>query len=471
MTKSALVPKLAEALGPGSVLTAPEALAPFVKDERGRFEGRALCLALPRSTAEASFVVRLCQEAGVPMVPQGGNSGLCGGATPFESGQEVLINLSRMKALRASDAQSFTLTVEAGMTLLEVQQQAAKLDRYFPLSLGAEGTCQIGGNLSTNAGGIHVLRYGNARDLVLGLEVVLPTGEIWDGLRSLRKDNRGYDLKHLFIGAEGTLGIITAAALKLFPRPLSYALAYVAVPNPAAAVTLLSRLRAASGDQVSACEIMARQGLDFAYRHVTGLIDPFAAKHPWYLIVELSSSAESGGLEEILAGALERAAEDGLLIDATIAASEQQRQEIWKLREAIVWAQRPEGASLKHDVAVPLSSVAQFIDEGLQLVAGLVPGIRPVPFGHIGDGNLHFNLTKPLGMEDVAFHGERERVSGALFALADRFGGTFSAEHGVGRLRLGEMARFKAPLELEMMRTLKRAFDPKGLMNPGKVIV
>ncbi len=470
MTDSDLIERLAAALGPRGVITDPEGLAPHLVDERGRYRGKALCLLRPETTEAVAAAVRLCAEAGRPIVPQGGNSGLCGGATPFDGGGEVLLSLARMSRLRALDADNFTITVEAGMTLLGVQQAAAEADRLFPLSLGAEGTCQIGGNISTNAGGIHVLRYGNTRDLVLGLEVVLPDGRIWDGLRGLRKDNTGYDLKQLFIGAEGTLGIVTAATLKLFPRPRCQAVAYVALPDAAAGIRLLGRARAESGERVTACEIMARQGLEFVYRHQPDQVRPFAEAPPWTLILELSGGEERTLLNEALERSLAQGLEDGWILDAVIAQNEAQAQAFWKLREGIVHAQRPEGASIKHDIAVPVSAVPRFLDLALAKVRALLPGVRPVPFGHLGDGNLHFNLTRPEDGDDEAFLASGDRVNAAVHDIVRELGGSISAEHGIGRLKIGENGRTKSALEIELMQRVKRALDPAGLMNPGKVL-
>jgi len=465
-----LVTQLDEALGEGRVTTDPDRLAPLLHDERGRFVGKARCLVQPRSTAEVATTVRLCAEAGAPMVPQGGNSGLCAGATPFERGDEVLISLTRLNRLRAVEADNFTLTAESGMTLQAVQQAAAQVDRLFPLSLGAEGTCQIGGNVSTNAGGIHVLRYGTMRDLVLGLEAVLPSGEIWDGLKSLRKDNTGYDLKQLFIGAEGTLGIVTAASLKLFPRPRAQAVALVALERSEHAIQLLSLARAESGDRVTAIELIGWQALEFAYRHVPGLARPLAGAPAWTLILELSAGAADEAIAERLETILGQAFEQGLASDAVVAQNEQQAASFWKLREAIVWAQRPEGASLKHDIAVPVAAVPSFLAQALPLVARLVPGIRPVPFGHVGDGNLHFNLTKPEGMADATFLAQGERVHHAVHDLVRGLGGSISAEHGIGRIKVAENARTKPALDIALQRAIKRALDPRNLMNPGKVV-
>jgi D-lactate dehydrogenase (cytochrome) len=467
---TALLAALRQAIGEDAVVTAPESLAPHLQDERGRFKGEALCLLLPADTAAVAEAVKLCARHRHPIVPQGGNTGLCGGATPFDSGREVLLNLGRMKRLRALDAEGFTLTVEAGMTLQEVQQAAAAADRLFPLSLGAEGTCQIGGNIATNAGGIHVIRYGNTRDLVLGLEVVLADGSVWQGLKGLRKDNSGYDLKQLFIGAEGTLGIITAATLKLFPLPRAQATAMVAVESAAAAVSLLALARSESGERVTACEIMGRQGLDFAQRHVPGLPRPLDPLPPWSLILELSAGRKDEPLAETLEAILARALEEGWAADAVIAQNEAQAADFWKLREAIVWAQRPEGASIKHDIAVPVASVPRFLDAAIAACRAQVPGLRPVPFGHLGDGNIHFNVTKPEGMDDARFLAEGEEMNRRVHDIVLALGGSISAEHGIGRLKVTENLRTKDPVAIRLMRTLKAALDPEGLFNPGKVV-
>jgi D-lactate dehydrogenase (cytochrome) len=466
----ALLAALRQALGAEAVVTEPARLDPHLRDERGRFEGKALCLLLPADTAAVAEAVRLCARHRHPIVPQGGNTGLCGGATPFDSGREVLLNLGRMRRLRALDAEGFTITVEAGMTLQEVQQAAAAADRLFPLSLGAEGTCQIGGNIATNAGGIHVIRYGNMRDLVLGLEVVLADGSLWPGLKGLRKDNSGYDLKQLFIGAEGTLGIITAATLKLFPLPRAQATAMVAVTNAAAAVSLLALARSESGERVTACEIMGRQGLEFAQRHVPGLPRPLQPLPPWSLILELSAGRREEPIGETLEAILSRALEEGLAADAVIAQNAAQAADFWKLREAIVWAQRPEGASIKHDIAVPVASVPRFLDQAIAACQAQVPGLRPVPFGHLGDGNIHFNVTKPEAMDDARFLAEGEEMNRRVHDIVLALGGSISAEHGIGRLKVAENLRTKDAVAIRLMQSLKHALDPAGLFNPGKVV-
>ena len=424
----------------------------------------------PASTEEVAAIIRVCAETGTPVVPQGGNTGLVGGSAPDPGGGEILLNLSRMNRIRQVDAANDTITVEAGCVLATVQAAAAGVDRLFPLSLGAEGSCQIGGNLSTNAGGTAVLRYGNMRQLTLGLEVVLPNGDVWDGLRGLRKDNSGYDLKQIFVGAEGTLGIITAAVLRLFPRPREVVTALAAVRDPAAAVALLGRARAAVGEAVTACELMPRIGVDMAVRHVPNTVDPLSGRLEHYLLVELSSAREGStlraGLETLLADAME----SGDVLDATIAANEAQAQGLWRLREAIPEALPSEGGSIKHDVAVPVSRVAAFLDEATARVVAALPGVRPVAFGHIGDGNIHFNLSQPEGTDTDSFLGEWERMNRIVHDVVQQMGGSFSAEHGIGRLKRGEMQRYKSAVEIDIMRKLKSALDPDGLMNPDKVL-
>ncbi|CAE7175593.1 D2HGDH [Symbiodinium microadriaticum] len=462
--------KLTALLGEKGVVGDAEALAPFLKEQRGRYEGQTPFMIRPASTEEVSKAVALCAEAGVPMVPQGGNTGLVAGAVPFAGDDAVLINLGRMARVRNLDPTDYSITVEAGCILQDVQAAAEGVDRLFPLSLGAEGSCQIGGNLSTNAGGIHVLRYGNARDLVLGLEVVLADGSVWDGLTALRKDNTGYDLKHLFIGAEGTLGIITAATLKLFPRPRETAVAFVAIPDPEAAIDLLARTRSASGDRVTAFELIPRIGLDFAMRHVDGIEDPLAERHDWYVLMELAAGQSDGGLAGVLEDLLADAHEGSLVIDAALAANERQATAFWRIREGLVEGQKFEGGSIKHDVSVPVSKVPAFLERALALVGEMVPGIRPVAFGHLGDGNIHFNLSQPEDADREAYLARWDEVNQAVHSLVVEMGGSISAEHGIGYMKVAENARFKAPLEIEMMRRVKTALDPQNLMNPGKVI-
>ncbi|MFQ5775301.1 MAG: FAD-binding oxidoreductase [Kiloniellaceae bacterium] len=465
-----LLARLEAVVGANGLVTDPAEMEPHLVEPRGRYRGRSACVVKPAATEDVAAVVRICAAAGVPMVPQGGNTGLVAGGIPFEDGRAVVVNLARLNRIRALDPVNDAITVEAGCILQQVQQAAERAGRLFPLSLGAEGSCQIGGNLSTNAGGVQVLRYGNVRELVLGLEVVLPDGRVWDGLRSLRKDNTGYDLKQLFIGAEGTLGIITAAVLRLFAKPKDKATAFAAVRDVEAAVALLGRVRAATGEAVTSFELIPRVGLDMALRHVPGVRDPLGARHAWYVLVELWSGARNSGLGEALEAVLAAACEDGLVPDATVAASQAQAEALWRIREGLVEAQRFEGGSIKHDIAVPISAVPAFIERASAAVAALVPGIRPVPFGHIGDGNIHFNLSQPEGAERAAYLARWDEVSRAVHDIVADLNGSISAEHGIGRMKVAENARTKPAVEIELMRRIKAALDPDDLMNPGKVV-
>lgn len=462
-----LIDRLTALLGPAHVLTQAADQEAYVVEERGLYRGQTLAVARPADTAQVAAVVAACAAAQVAVVPQGGNTGLCGGGVP-DAGS-VVVSTERLTRIRAVDPVNFTLTAEAGCVLAAVQQQADEVGCLFPLSLGAEGSCRIGGNLSTNAGGVGVLRYGNARDLALGLEVVLPDGRVWNGLRGLRKDNTGYDLKHLFIGAEGTLGIITAATLKLFPKPAEQATALVALPDPAAALAVLGAARRLSGDAVTACELVPRIGLELGLAHVAGLRDPFTAPHPWYLLVELSSSRASGldqAMEDILAQVLE----DGTALDAVLAQSSEQRKALWRIREGVPEAQKKEGGSIKHDVAVPVSRVPEMIARCTAAVEAALPGVRVVAFGHVGDGNIHFNLTQPKGADKAAFLARWAEMNRIVHDIVAGLDGSVSAEHGIGRLKVDEMARYKQDVELDLMRAVKAALDPAGLMNPGKVL-
>jgi FAD/FMN-containing dehydrogenase len=464
-----LVTELRQLLGERNVLIAADDVAPYCTDWRGRYSGSALCVALPGNTDEVAAVVRACVAAGVagvPMVPQGGNTGLCGGATP--QGGEVVVNLRRMNRIRGIDPDNNSITVDAGCTLHAVQEAAKAADRLFPLSLAAEGSATIGGNLATNAGGVQVLRYGNARELTLGIEVVLADGRIWNGLRALRKDNTGYDLKHLFIGAEGTLGLITAATLKLFPLPRAQATAWVAVPDPAAAVSLLGRLRDAAGDNVTAFEIVGRAGLELVLRHIPNARDPLPGKPSWQVLIELSGARDD--LSATLEQALQEAAADGLVDDAALAASEAQTAALWALRENVSEAQKIEGVSIKHDIAVPVSRIAEFIARADLALAAAFPAVRIVCFGHIGDGNLHYNQSKPDAQSNSEFIEQTEAVNRIVHDLVHQLGGSISAEHGLGQLKREEVLRYKSATEMDMMRAVKQALDPRGLMNPGKLL-
>ena len=472
--------QLRDIVGEAGLVDASDAaaMAPYLHEQRGNYRGRSPLVVRPASTAEVAAVLHACYEAGVPVVPQGGNTSLCGASTPSERGDELVLNLSRLNRIRALDAASFTLTAEAGCILSDLQQAAAEAGRLFPLSLAAEGSCQIGGNLSTNAGGTQVLRYGNARELVLGLEVVLPGGRILDMLRGLRKDSTGYPLTQLFCGAEGTLGVITAAVLKLFPAPRAQVTALLAVRDLAAAVELLGRARAATGDAVTGCEFIPRIALDFVLRHIPGTREPLPGRHAHYLLLEATSTTEPDAgeadgdpeLTRRIERLLERAAADGLVHDGVLAQSPAQAAALWRLRESISDAQKPEGASLKHDVAVPVARVAAFVAEATARIEATSPGVRVVAFGHVGDGNVHFNLSQPPGADRAAFQATREPLARIVHDLAVAMGGTFSAEHGIGRLKRADLLHYRSPVEIDVMRRIKQALDPKLLMNPGKVI-
>jgi FAD/FMN-containing dehydrogenase len=462
--------RLRRIVGAKGVIDDPRDMEPYLVEWRGFWRGPAALVLRPVSTQEVSDIVKVCAEAGIGIVPQGGNTGLSGGGIPFEHDRVVLLNLGRMNNVRKVDALNYTIEVEAGCVLAEVQRAADAADRLFPLSLAAEGSCQIGGNLSTNAGGTAVLRYGNARDLALGLEVVLPDGQVWNGLRSLRKDNTGYDLKDLFIGAEGTLGIITAAVLKLFPKPRDRRTALAALPNVDATIRLLDRARAATGDQVTTFEYMPRICIDLVLEHVAGAADPFSRAFGHYVLIELTSSAENAALGEALENLLAAAIEDGLIVDAVVAQSETQIKALWKLREALAEAQKHAGASIRHDVSVPVSRVPDFVREASRRVDAHLPGARIVGFGHIGDGNVHFNVMQPPGSDSAAFLKRWSEINDIVHRCVAEFSGSISAEHGIGRLKRDELPKYKSATELALMRRIKAALDPSGIMNPGKVI-
>lgn len=471
---AALLDRIRRAVGEKGCITDPEAMRPHLVEWRDLFVGATPMVVRPASTAEVAAVVRLCAEYGVPLVPQGGNTSLCGGSVPLEHGGEIVLSLGRMNRILELDPLNYTMTVEAGCILQNLQQAAAEADRLFPLSLGAEGSCTIGGNLSTNAGGIQVLHYGNARNLVLGLEVVLADGTVWDGLRALKKDNTGYDLKHLFMGAEGTLGIITKAVLKLFPKPREVATAFLAVPDPATAVAVLAAARQAGEDNVTSCEIMGRMGFDFVLRHTPGTADPLATPHDWYLLMEWSSTRGDGGLTAKMEAFLAERIERGEVLDGVLAQNEAQRAAFWKMREAYSGAQKFEGGSIKHDVSVPVARIPEFLERATAAVLAAEPACRPVPFGHLGDGNIHFNISQPasptpeLGRE--AFLARWEEINRIVHDIVVELNGSISAEHGIGRLKVHELEHYRSRTELDIMRKIKRALDPDNILNPHRVI-
>jgi FAD/FMN-containing dehydrogenase len=465
-----LLVKLSTIVGHNAILTQPEAMAPHLNDWRGHYHGDALAVVKPNSTEQVAAIVKLCAATRTAIVPQGGNTSLCGASVPAEKSNAIVLNLTRMNKVRAIDLDNNTMTVEAGCVLAQLQQTAKENDRLFPLSLAAEGSCTIGGNLSTNAGGTAVLRYGNTRELTLGLEVVLPDGQIWSGLRGLRKDNTGYDLKQLFIGAEGTLGIITAAVLKLFPQPKSNATAFVGVTSPSQALQLFNQLRANCAERLTGFELISRPCLDFVLRHIPNTLDPLTTPFPWYVLIELSESAVSLDAGDMLEQELGIALEQSAAVDAVVAKSTAQSQALWALRENISEAQRFEGASIKHDISVPISSVPEFVTRASAALEAAFRGIRIVAFGHMGDGNLHFNVSRPLAQSDADFFAQAHRINEIVHDLVHGMNGSISAEHGLGQLKRDEITRYKTQLELDLMRAVKRTWDPLGIMNPGKVI-
>jgi FAD/FMN-containing dehydrogenase len=459
-----LCEQLAGIVGAANVLTDPAEIAPFVTDWRGRYRGAAQCVVRPTTTEEVAAVVKLCAATSTPIVPQGGNTSLCGAATPNDEGRAVVLSLGRLNRIVTVDAKNNAIFVEAGCTLAAIQEAARAADRLFPLALASEGTCQIGGNLSTNAGGVQVLRYGNTRELTLGLELVLPNGEIWNGMRGLRKDNTGYDLKQLFIGAEGTLGVITGAVLKLFPLPKTQTTCWLNVATPSVAVDLLNAAKNSFDSQLTAFELVSEAALGLVLKNIPESTRPVAIS-PYYVLAEFSDVA-AGTLENWLADMLEA----GLLDDAVLAQSESQARKLWALRENISEAQKIEGVSIKHDISVPVSSIPNFLKQADAALAKVFPGIRVVAFGHLGDGNLHYNLSKPNALENTVFIDSQPAVNRLVHDLVHSLNGSISAEHGIGQLKREELLRYKSPVELAMMRSIKQALDPLGLMNPGKIL-
>ena len=467
---SEVLARFAAVVGAGNVLSDPEAMRPYLHEWRDRYVGRAACVLRPGSEEEVAALLKIASEAQVAIVPQGGNTGLVGGQVPFEAGNEVVLSLSRLNRILKVDAADDTITLEAGVILADAQRAAAEAGRLFPLSLAAEGSCMIGGNLATNAGGVNVIAYGTARAQCLSLRAALPSGEVIGSLSGLRKDNTGYDLRDLLIGSEGTLGIITAATMRLFPAVTERAVAFCALESPRDAVELIGLIRAnAPCCTLTAIELMSHLGLTFAVTHL-GLRAPLSGAAPWYVLVELSGHGRQGQALEEMEHALGAAFEAGLIEDAALAQSEAQAEAFWRLREGMSEAQKYEGGSIKNDISVPVSRIPEFLEKAIPAVLRVVPGARPVPFGHVGDGNLHFNISQPPDMEREAFLARWEEVVEAVNEVVLELGGSISAEHGIGRMKRHLMERIHTPAEIALMRGIKQLFDPEGILNPGKLV-
>ncbi len=457
-------------VGDAHALRDPGEIAPYLIEPRGIYHDRSPLVLKPGSVEEVSKILATATETGTAIVPQSGNTGHAGGQVPLEGESQVIVSLSRLNKIRDIDPVGNTLTADAGCVLDDIHTAARGVDRLFPLSLGSQGSCQIGGNLSTNAGGVAVLAYGNTRQLCLGLEVVLPTGEVWDGLRSLKKDNTGYDLRDLFIGAEGTLGIITGAVLKLFPLPAGHQVAIAGLDSPEVALAVLNRAEIKCGTALTGFELMPRIAIEFATTHVPGNRDPLEDKHAWYVLIDISSGRSEDDADVMMQGVLEDAFADGLIQDAVVAQSEAQRQALWKLRETMPGSQRPEGSSIKHDVSVPVTAVPEFMARADKAVLAAMPEARIVAFGHMGDGNIHYNISQPKGADPEAHLSRRHEINDIVYEQVLAMGGSISAEHGIGQMKRDRLAAIRQPIEIDLMRRIKSAFDPAGIMNPGKVL-
>lgn len=466
----ALLDRFASIVGDDNAIRAEADIAPFVSERRGLFPGCTGLVLRPGDTSQVARILRLASETGTPIVPQGGNTGLVGGQMPDRSGRAIVLSLSRLNRIRELDADNNTITVEGGVVLQALQEAADDADRFFPLSLGSQGSCQIGGNLSSNAGGTGVLAFGNARELCLGVEVVLPTGEVLDDLRKLKKDNTGYDLKNLFVGAEGTLGVITAAVMKLFPKPKGREVAWIALPSPAAALDCFQLALDRAGNSLTAFELIERRPFDFALRHIPGAHNPLSGMHPWYALVEISSNRSSEDAAELMHSVLEQGLESGFVLDAAVGGSIAQQDALWQMREALSDAQAPEGGSIKHDISIPVSSIPEFIERAGNAVEAVVPNARVVCFGHMGDGNLHYNVSQPVGADREEFLSHYRAVNKPVHDIVRELGGSISAEHGIGQLKRDEFLANNPPVGIDLMRRIKASFDPAGIMNPGKVI-
>lgn len=465
-----LIERFIAIVGPANALTATADIAPYLVEGRGLYHGSSPLVLKPGSATEVSSILKLASETRTPVVPASGRTGLVGGGVPRDGGRDIVLSLERMNKIREIDPVANVMLVDGGTVLADVQAAAEKVDRLFPLSLGSEGSCRIGGNLSTNAGGTAVLAFGNMRQLCLGLEVVLPTGEIWEGMRRLKKDNSGYDLRDLFIGAEGTLGVITGAVLKLFPRPLGHQVAFAGLKSPHEALKLFELASNLCGTALTGFEMMPRLGIEFTTRHIQGVRDPLDSRHPWYVLIDISTSDKAETAETMVTALLEQGFEAGLVENAVVASSVAQQKAIWHLRESMSDAQKPEGGSIKHDVSVPVSRVPAFMDEADKAVMAAMPGARICAFGHLGDGNIHYNISQPVGADKAAFLGRWREMNAIVHAIVRAHGGSISAEHGVGQLKRDELIASRPAIETELMNRIKAAFDPAGILNPGKVV-
>ncbi len=465
-----LIDRFAQIVGDRHALRQAAEIEPFVHEPRGLYGGATPLVLRPGSVDEVSRIMRLASETGTPIVPQGGNTGLVGGQMPDGSGTQVVLSMSRLDRIREVDLASNTITAEAGVVLQRLQEAADEADRLFPLSLASQGSCQIGGNLSSNAGGTGVLAYGNTRDLCLGVEAVLPTGEVFDDLRKLKKDNTGYDLKDLFIGAEGTLGVITAAVLKLMPKPKGREVAWVGLSSPESALALFGRALGRAGSALTAFELCARVAVELPVRHMPGVVEPLSGTHDWYVLMEISSGRSAEDARSLIEEILGEGLEEDLVEDAVIAASLAQAAAFWHLRESMSEAQRPEGTSIKHDISVPVAAIPEFIARAGKAVLAAAPGARLVTFGHMGDGNLHYNISQPAGADPKAFLARYGEINAIVHGVVRELNGSISAEHGIGRMKREELIATAPPVATDLMRRVRKAFDPAGIMNPGKVI-
>ncbi|MFT5112178.1 MAG: FAD/FMN-containing dehydrogenase [Parasphingorhabdus sp.] len=461
--------RLSELIGSTNVIRANDSRSDdYLREERGEFSSEPAFIITPETTQQVSLAVKLSREYRIPLVPQAGNTGLCGGAVAEPD--NILLSVRNLNVIRELDPLNNTMTAESGCILSNIQNAAQTADRFFPLSLGAEGSCMIGGNLSTNAGGINVLRYGNTRQQLLGLEVVLPDGQIWHGLNSLIKNNTGYDLKQLFVGAEGTLGVVTAAQLRLYPRPIKSISCWLGIDNLDHGLHLLSLAKRVSGDQLSSFELIPDFSVQLAIKHTSGIRRPLEKPSEWNLLVQFSTSSAFIPLTEITEAFVEEGMNAGWIQDGVVTQSEKQEAELWRIREAMVPAQKQEGLSIKHDVSVPIAKIPELVRRVNSEIQSIVPGIRPYPFGHMGDGNLHFNMLQPVAQSQADFYLTRSRVNESVYRIVNDLGGSFSAEHGIGKIKIDHMSQFKQPLELELMHRIKQAFDPDDQLNPGKVL-